>query len=186
MSVAIAGDHVETLLRVPMSYEEYLRLPSHPRHEWVDGLVVMAPAPSGPHQQAARRLANLLEESLSACYVTEAAGVRLPRDRERIPDVLVFATEPASWPAERAPVAVVEVLSPSTRGEDLLRKAPEYAEAGIAQYWVVDIDARIIEVQVNVEGRWELLATVDGAHPTADVPVGDHGTVPLDLAAVLR
>ncbi len=51
---------------------------------------------------------------------------------------------------------------------------------------MVDVDARRVEVQENVEGRWELLVTVDGARPTATVQVGDHGTVRLDLAAVLR
>ncbi len=187
MSVAPVGDHVETLLRIPMSYEDYRALPDHTRAEWVDGVAVMSPTgPRRRHQRAARRLANLLEEALPGCCVDEAFSVALPRNRERLPDVVVFDVEPVDEvPIRQTPVLVAEVLSPSTQGEDLLRKAPEYAEAGIGQYWVVDIDARIIEVQANVDGRWELLATVDGASPTADVPVGDHGVVHVELPAIL-
>ncbi|GAA1540466.1 Uma2 family endonuclease [Nocardioides humi] len=189
MSVALAGDHVETLQRIPMSYEEYQALPEHPRAEWVDGIVVfMSPLGARPeHQQAARRLANLIEDALAGLEVIESVGIALPRNRERLPDVAAFgAPVRTELPVVETPILVAEVLSPSTRREDLIRKGPEYAEAGIAQYWVVDLDARTIEVQENVDGRWELLATIDDGNPTADVQVGEHGTVTVDLAAVLR
>ncbi len=188
MSVALVGDPVETLLRVPMSYEEYQALPEHPRAEWVDGIVVMSPAgPRPAHQHAARRLANLLDDALPDLEVIEGVSVALPRNRERLPDVAVFGEgRRTELPIVETPVLVVEVLSASTRREDLLRKGPEYAEAGISQYWVVDLDARTIEVQRNVDGRWQLLVVVDDAGPVAGVPVGKHGTVTIDLGAVLR
>lgn len=190
MSVARAGEVVEALQRTPMSYEDYQTLPEHPRAEWVDGIVVMSPqTPSYAHQQASRRLANLLEVALPSLAAVLAIDIRLPRNRERIPDVVVVRDEPTSLPidaVDHPPVLVVEVLSPSTRSEDLLRKAPEYAEAGIGQYWVVDTDDRTIEVLENVDGRWELVVVIDQRHPTAEVPVGDHGTVRVDLETVLR
>jgi Uma2 family endonuclease len=34
------------------------------------------------------------------------------------------------------------VLSPGTRGKDLLLKRHEYAAAGIPAYWIVDREAR--------------------------------------------
>ncbi|WP_158296668.1 Uma2 family endonuclease [Nocardioides albidus] len=179
---------MESLLRIPMSYEDYQALPEHPRAEWVDGLVVMSPAgPRRSHQRAARRVANLLELALPGCCVDEAVSIALPRNRERLPDVAVFDHEPPDdVPIRQTPVLVVEVLSPSTASEDLLRKGPEYAEAGIGQFWVVNIDARTVEVQANVDGWWESLVVIDAAHPAADVQVGDHGVVSVDLAAVLH
>lgn len=38
-----------------------------------------------------------------------------------------------------APVLVVEVTSPSTRGEDLGRKLRAWADGGAPWYWVVDL-----------------------------------------------
>lgn len=180
---------METLQRIPMSYEEYQALPEHPRAEWVDGVVVfMSPLGARPaHQRAARRLAELIEDALPELDVIESVGIALPRNRERLPDVVAFAEVPRTeLPIVETPILVAEVLSRSTRREDLLRKAPEYGEAGISQYWVVDIDARTIEVQANVAGRWELLVVVDDANPSADVVVGEHGIVTVDLVAVLR
>lgn len=187
MSVARAGEVVEALQRIPMSYADYQALPEHPRAEWVDGVVVMSPwGPRPEHQRVSRRLANVLEDALGL-DVLESISIALPRNRERLPDVVAFAEPPhTELPVVETPVLVIEVLSPSTRSEDLLRKAPEYAEAGIGQYWVVDTDDRTIEVLENVDGRWELVVVIDQRHPTAEVPVRDHGTVRVDLETVLR
>lgn len=189
-----AGHQAEPALEyVPMSYAEWLDLPPQPRNEWVDGVaVVMAAFPRHPHQLAARRLANRIESDLLGLYVNEAIGVRMPRNRVRGPDVVVLAErpppgtdEPDSWIVDQVPVLVAEVLSPSTRREDLVRKAPEYLEAGIGQYWVVDPQGRSIEPMVSRDGRWETIVVVDDHNPRADVDVGGYGTVHLDLAEIL-
>lgn len=79
----------------------------------------------------------------------------------------------------------VEVLSPSTRSEDTIRKSMEYAEGGVGQYWVVDPDLRAMDVWRNVEGEWELLARLDEEHRTAEVELAGV-SVPLDLRSILR
>jgi len=187
VSVALLGEEdVETLERIPMSYEEYLALPERPRHEWVDGVAVVAAAPLPRHQLAVRALAVLLDDELAELIVLDGVAVALPGDRERIPDITVVTALPAGRRVVDTPVLVVEVLSQSTRSEDLLRKPPEYLEAGIAHYWVVDVDARTIEVHVNADGLWQLLVTLDDAHPAAEVDVAGHGTVAVDLRDVLR
>lgn len=187
MSVALLGEEdVETLERIPMSYEEYLALPERPRHEWVDGVAVVAAAPQPRHQLAVRALAVLLDDELAELIVLDGVAVALPGDRERIPDITVVTALPAGRRVVDTPVLVVEVLSQSTRSEDLIRKPPEYLEAGIAHYWVVDVDARSIEVHVNADGLWQLLVTLDDAHPAAEVDVAGHGTVAVDLRDVLR
>lgn len=38
-------------------------------------------------------------------------------------------------------VLVVEIVSPGSRGTDHVMKVHEYAKAGIANYWIVDLDA---------------------------------------------
>lgn len=173
---------VEELQRIPMSWEEYLATPEHPRHEWVDGVVVVSPDPGWRHQRIARMLANLVD-AVEGLYGSTSGNVRLPADRVRIPDAYA-TTRPEGLFVER-PVLVVEVLSPSTRSEDLLRKAPEYAEAGIAQLWLVDPDARTLEVQRLVDGRWQPHARLDDATPQAEIAIEPHGVVAVDLLDLL-
>ena len=90
----------------------------------------------------------------------------------------------SKWVTE-PPVLVIEVLSPSTRAEDTIRKSMEYAEGGIGQYWIVDPDLRAIDVLINADGSWDVLAHLDDTHPTAEIGVPGQGTVPLDLAGIL-
>jgi Uma2 family endonuclease len=81
----------------------------------------------------------------------------------------------------------VEVLSPSTRTEDLVGKAQEYAEAGIGQYWVIDPDddADTLVVFCNAGGTWSELLRLDRDRPTGEIEVGIHGVVSLDLSRIL-
>lgn len=175
------------LQRLQMSWDDYLALPDDVRAEWVDGEVVVSPRPSLAHGRAVARLTYILLSALPDADVIAESGVRLPRNRLRGPDVMVAAPEQGdpTW-AEAPPLVVVEVLSPSTRREDLVRKGPEYAEGGVGQFWVLDPEARAIDVYLNVEGSWELLLHLDDEHPTGEVLVSDHGVVPLDLADILR
>jgi Uma2 family endonuclease len=176
---------VDHLVRVPMPFEEYLELPEWHRAEYVDGIAIVSPTPYSSHQRVARRLANVIEAGCPELYVVCAVGVWTGERRSRIPDV--YATErpfDASW-ADQTPVLVVEVLSPSTRREDTLRKSAEYLDAGIGQYWIVDREHRTVTVLSATDHGWDVVLDLDEAHPTGTVAVGDHGEVALDLDALL-
>lgn len=172
---------------VPMSWEDYVALPEGTRAEWVDGVAVMSPPPVGGHWRAQTRVAAFVETHLPELDVFGEVAIRLPRNRVRVPDVSAYAEAMSEddWLMPVTPVLVAEVLSRSTRREDLLRKAPEYLEARISQYWVVDRQARAIEVLGHAGDHWEAVAIVDDAHPRAEVQVGEWGTVPLDVRTVL-
>jgi Uma2 family endonuclease len=47
---------------------------------------------------------------------------------------------------EGPPDVAVEILSPSTRGNDVFLKKAAYARAGIPEYWIVDPDLGRVEV----------------------------------------
>jgi Uma2 family endonuclease len=173
------------LQRLRMSWEEFLDLQVEGKAEWVDGEVVVTPPSNVGHGITAARLAAVLVGALPGLHIGSEVGVWLPRNRLRGPDLMAIASLPETTFLEDAPVLVVEILSPSTRAEDLLRKGPEYAAAGVGQYWVVDPEARSLEVFENVDGTWEPLLRLEDQLTAGEVTVGEHGVVPLDLAAIL-
>lgn len=176
----------EPLRRVRMSWEEFLALPHPPKAEWVNGEAVIDVAPVVfPHGDAVGRLLLLLAQSFPDHFLVTEVGLWLPRNRLRAPDVMMVAERPEGDWVTVAPLLVAEVLSPSTRSEDTVRKSMEYAEGGVGQYWVVDPELRAIDVWRNADGEWEPLARVDDDHPTAEVELAGV-TVPLDLRQVLR
>lgn len=180
MSVAEPG-----LQRLRMSWEDYLALPDRPKAEWVDGEVVVSP-PVGPqHGVAVLALAQRIREGLPDLLVMTEVGVALPANRLRAPDLMAVTSWPeAAWVTE-VPVLVVEVLSPSTRSEDLVRKSTEYLAAGVGQYWIVDPEAGVVVVSGRSGGGWETISRLDATTPTAEVAVPPHGVVTIDRGEIL-
>ena len=185
MCLSPEGVHVPQAERVRMSYDEWWALPEHPRTEWVDGEVVVIADPHPDHSMAQGNLLVALKQGLPDLKVYPVVAIQLPRNRVRVPDISVLPERPATNPVELTPVLVVEVLSPSTRAVDTVRKSREYAWAGIGQYWLVDTAERRIEVLGLVDDEWETLLTLDDQHPTGSVAVGHHGSVNLDLGVIL-
>ena len=79
------------------------------------------------------------------------------------PDLVVFRRGEAT-PArlERAPLLVVEVLSPSTERIDKGTKRLAYEEAGVQAYWLVDPDTPGLTVLQLEDGRYVEHAAVAG------------------------
>lgn len=185
MSVKQQWEPDGPLQRLRMSWEAYLRLPEKPKAEYVDGEVVVTPPVTVAHGIATVAVGQALSAALPRLIVVGEVGLALPRNRLRAPDLMVVERRPeTTWVAD-APVLVVEVLSPSTRLEDLVRKSTEYAEGGVGQYWVVDPEARVIEVLGNVDGEWDILLRLDEHTTTGEVAVGEHGVVRLDLDVIV-
>lgn len=176
----------EPLQRVRMSWEEFLQLPEWPRAEWVDGEVVLLMSPPVfDHGDAQTQLITLLVPLFPELYLVPEVFLVLPRNRVRLPDLMLVEHRPPDGWVREAPLLVVEVLSPSTRSEDTIRKSMDYAAGGAGQYWVVDPDLRAIDVWRLVDGEWQLTVRVDDVHPTAEVELAGV-TVPLDIGRILR
>ena len=166
----------EPLLRVPMSWEDYLELPERPRAEWVDGVALIMNAPPGfDHSVATVRLGAVLVSALPHHYVATEAMLRMPRNRMRLPDLMVTDSRPENDWVSEPPLMVTEVLSRSTRTEDTIRKSVEYAAMGIGQYWLVDPELRNLEVMSNVDGAWETTVRLDDDHPAGHRRTGRRG-----------
>jgi Uma2 family endonuclease len=123
------------------------------RHEVIDGEHVVTPAPSWTHQYAVGELVARLRAYLSEHRVGDVifapADVEFDEYNLVEPDVfvvpLVQGKRPRAWEDVRALLLAVEVLSPSTDRTDRLRKRRLYLRQGVPEYWIVDVDNRVVE-----------------------------------------
>lgn len=175
----------DRLLRIPMSYDEWLALPEGLRAEYVGGVAIVTPPPTQGHNRVCRRIANAIEAGLPELDIAEGPGLTSRVRDHRIPDVAVFETFEDVSITEQVPIIAVEILSRSTRAEDMIRKSAEYAADGIAQYWLVDRDQRTITILRNQDGMWEIELELDDDRPSGTVAVGEYGEVTLDVPALL-
>ena len=69
------------------------------------------------------------------------------------------------------------MLSPGTRRYDLVQKMPNYAKAGVREFWVVDPFGRTVEVYTNEGGTFgEAKRVAFGEDiPSGIAEVGDAG-----------
>ena len=124
------------------------------RYEVVYGELLVTPAPWLWHQRLVLRLASALEEYLAGhsgagVAFTSPADISWGQDVLLQPDVFVVPVEQArglDWSAIRDLLLVAEILSPSTPRHDRFTKRRRYQEARVPLYWIVDGDARQVEV----------------------------------------
>ena len=110
------------------------------RYEVIDGALVVNPAPTWRHQDKAGGLLVALRGACpSHLIVLTAPAWRIVAGQVPEPDlVVVDRPKLGEIAVEGTPELVVEVLSPSNRGSDLVRKRDLYAQAGCPRYWIVD------------------------------------------------
>lgn len=122
------------------------------RYECIDGELLVTPSPSELHQW----IAGILYRTVFS-YV-EAAGLGTvqysPLDVELDdgmivqPDVLAYRLgkriKPGRIPG-RDLLLTIEILSPSTASRDRGLKRAFYARIGVAEYWIVHPESRLIE-----------------------------------------
>ena len=157
------------------------------RYEVVDGELLVTPAPRWAHQRAVAELFVILREHVRRHRLGEVtfspADVELDPRTLVQPDLfvvpLVDGVRMQEWSdIEGRLLLAVEVLSPSTARADRHLKRRRYQRAGIPEYWIVDLDARLVERWRPGDERAELLAeTLDWS------PSGAAEPLVLDLPA---
>ena len=157
------------------------------RYEVLDGELFVTPAPRAAHQRAVGELLVRLVTYLRHWKLGEAlsspADIEFSDTRLVQPDVFVVPFDAAGrkrqgWSDMKELVLAVEVLSPSTARADRLVKRRIYQEEPVGEYWVVDLDARIIERWRPNDERPEVLSDRLSWHPA-----GASAALELDLPA---
>lgn len=136
------------------------------RYEVIDGELLVTPSPTWLHQRAIGRLQFLLAAwcrgSRSGEVLASPADISTGEDRLVQPDIFVVPAEMAaraqSWADVTRLLLAVEVLSPSTARADRLVKRRIYRELA-DEYWIVDLDARLIERWRPEDERPEILTS---------------------------
>jgi Uma2 family endonuclease len=160
--------------------EDLDRLPDDGnRYEIIDGALYVTPAPSMSHQRAVR----LILSSLSAYVELHGIGevfyaptdLEVARNTIVEPDGMVLppihGPLPRRWSISNGVLLAVEILSPTTARSDRQAKRRLYQRERIAEYWIVDLEARLVERWRPEDERPEILVeTLTWSPPSAPEP----------------
>jgi Uma2 family endonuclease len=175
----------------PATMADLEALPPDVKGEIIDGELYVQPRPRARHSRAATTIATELQGPYDfgrggpgGWWILIEPGIELESSPEFSPDVAGWRRErlpelPDPDPLRLAPDWVCEVLSPGTRGYDLLKKRPFYARMGVAWLWYVDVEARTVTVSRLTGGTWMEVA-VQGENER--VRLQPFGEIELDLA----
>ncbi len=120
------------------------------RVELLDGEIWTLPPQETPHFSAIRRATASLAEAFGPGFeIREQAPLALDDGTEPEPDVVVVAGSSRDYedhhPAPTEVHLLIEV-SDATLRKDRGEKAEDYARAGIADYWIINLVHRQLEV----------------------------------------
>jgi Uma2 family endonuclease len=159
------------------------------RYEVIDGELFVTPAPTFHHQRAAFVLGTRLQPYVAAhgigVVVLAPADVLAAEHVMVQPDVfvarLIEGRQPATWKDVGTPLLVAEILSPSTARADRQVKRRLYQRERVPEYWIVDVDARLLERWQLEDERPEILAERIEWRPDLR-----HPPLVIDLAGYFR
>lgn len=137
------------------SEEQFLALESPHRFELHDGKLELLPMATFMHQLIAMFLCDqlrnyLVNHPIGVCVVAPLF-VRLAPKKIRQPDVVFVHYEnlvEELWKIQNGADLVMEVVSPGDESlkRDWVTKRTVYATAGIAEYWVIDPETKLITI----------------------------------------
>ena len=154
----------------PATLADLEALPPGEKGEIIDGELYVQPRPRAPHARVEAGIVGDLHGPYDlgrggpgGWWILPEPGIQIGGSPEVSPDV-------AGWRRERLPALphdagidvvpdwICEILSPSTRGYDFMKKRPFYARVGVSWLWYVDLEARTVTVSHLVDGAWSEVA----------------------------
>jgi Uma2 family endonuclease len=148
--------------------------------------------PDFPHEVVVSALLYVLlhwARPQKRIVIGSEAKYALSKRRGRKPDISVYLTRDRKLPrrgaSRTAPDIMVEVVSrlPRDRRRDRIEKLREYAAFGVRWYWLVDPEARSIEIlRLGDDGRY--IHALDAGEGVVEIPGCDG--LSLDLDALWR
>ena len=152
----------------PATYQDVIDAPPNMVAEIAGGRLHLHPRPASRHARASFRMAGRLDPLFGGPDDPGGWHFAIEPELHFGPDVLV--PDLAGWRRERmpaypdapfftlAPDWLCEILSPSTRRFDVTEKRALYGANGVAHLWLVDPEARTLEVFARPDAAWTLVA----------------------------
>ncbi len=163
VSVILPADPISGPRQGSWTYDDYAALPDDGhRYEVMNGVLLMAPAPGGAHQDSVLRFALHLFNHVEVVGLGKVRlapfDVMLTADRVVQPDVLVVLNENLGklTPSRMigAPDLVIEIMSPGTATYDRLSKYEAYEQAEVPEYWIANPRTQSVEVLILQDGKY--------------------------------
>lgn len=133
--------------------EDYHAWPEEERIELIDGVIYVMEAPGIVHQRLAGKMFFAIQSFFNKkggeCIpLISPIDVRLDCDDKTMvqPDLIILCDRDKikSWGIMGAPDFILEILSPSTRRKDCIKKLQKYSDAGVKEYWIIDPGKRLL------------------------------------------
>jgi Uma2 family endonuclease len=141
-----------------------------PTELW-DGEIIISAAPRPAHQRILLRTVQGMDDYVRPRRCGEVfvspVDVVFSGSKAVQPDVVFVSSARKSIVEENcirgAPDLLVEIISEGTWRRDQVDKKALYEQFGVAEYWIIDPDSRLIEVFTLAKGTYRLHARGVGA-----------------------
>lgn len=143
-----------TIERPPRTMMElYEMLPEGTLAELIDNQIYMSPTPLFKHQKTIqsifKELDKIVEEKGKGSIIVAPFDIKLDKTQNSVqPDIIVILKNNPNQVTEDGrytgvPDLLIEVLSPSNKEHDLIKKKDLYEKFGVQEYWIVDPDTKL-------------------------------------------
>ncbi len=114
----------------------------------IDGEIILMPNPSNPHDVALGKTDDLLRTVFApGHHVRCQMGFDIGDDTDPAPDLAVVTGGRSGYlTAKPSLAALVVEVAESSLFFDTTTKAEKYATAGVPEYWVIDLEHRLLHV----------------------------------------
>ena len=139
---------------VRLRVEDFLRLNESdalqalPKVELIEGVIVAMKSQWAQHARVKTRLTLVLAAEvvrvMPGFEVLSEVGVAIPPENVPEPDIAVTSFQGGREAVPVETVALVVEVADTTLRYDLDRKMRIYAQGGVPEYWVVDVEGRVI------------------------------------------
>ena len=165
------------------------------RAELVDGKLIITDKTTVTHQRAVREIARALEQFIDdnkgscevfaesiALYCNELCG---SIDNFFLPDVMSVCDKSGIKDdgVHTAPRFVAEITSVSTRKQDYIEKMAVYAKIGVQEYWVVDLQRKIV---VRYLKDNEFIPEMVSYSLSSSIPVHTYPNLEINLSGIFE
>lgn len=150
-------------LPVRLRLEDYLRLDDagafadYRKTELIDGEIFFMNAQHRPHaaikSRLFRQLANALDAHGKGWEAIVEGSIAIPPHNSPEPDIVVTSDPDGKGLIPLESVKLIVEVSDATLAFDMKRKLPMYARNGVPEYWVVDVEGRVIHQMWAPDGE---------------------------------